>query len=69
MAFLFAVNIRNLALEKVAEQIEFPCRFTGCTVFVTAGDKAKHEKFCDFRFASVYSAAVHICTTVLHLYL
>jgi len=52
VVFLFAVNIRNLALEKVAEQVEFPCRFAGCTAFMTAGDKVKHEKHCDFRCAS-----------------
>jgi len=45
------VNIRNLALEKVAEQVEFPCRFAGCTAFMMAGDKLNHEKHCDFRFA------------------
>lgn len=53
MICLFAVNIRNLALEKVAEQVEFPCRFPGCTALMAAGDKAKHEKLCDFRLAHV----------------
>jgi len=52
---LFAVNIRNLALEKVAEQVEFPCRFTGCTALMTAGYKTEHEKLCDFRFVSNFT--------------
>jgi len=50
MCLSFAVNIRNLAMEKVAEQVEFPCRFSGCTALMMAGDKTKHEVFCDFRF-------------------
>ena len=50
MCLCVAVNIRNLALEKVAEQVEFPCRFAGCTALMMAGDKIKHEVFCDFRF-------------------
>jgi len=56
VVFVFAVNIRNLALEKVAEQVEFPCRFAGCTELMTAGDKVKHEKHCDFRFVSDFVA-------------
>jgi len=49
VVFSFAVNIRNLAMEKVAEQVEFPCRFTGCTALLAAGDKRKHEKLLNFR--------------------
>jgi len=52
VVLLFVVNIRNLALEKVAEQVEFPCRFAGCTAVMMAADKMQHEKLCEFRFVS-----------------
>ena len=74
---LFAVNIRNLALEKVAEQVSFPCRFTGCSVLMMAGDKTKHELFCDFRsvlyfvysiFCTSYMFLLYICTEISYIW-
>lgn len=44
-------NIRCLALEKMAESLEFPCRHqsTGCTEMLPYYDKQKHEGLCRFR--------------------
>ncbi|XP_064634463.1 E3 ubiquitin-protein ligase SIAH1A-like [Lineus longissimus] len=44
-------NIRNLAMEKVASTVMFPCKFstTGCPVTLLHTDKTEHEETCEFR--------------------
>ncbi|ESN92606.1 hypothetical protein HELRODRAFT_69385, partial [Helobdella robusta] len=44
-------NIRNLAMEKVASQVLFPCRYmsNGCEASLPHTDKANHEDGCEFR--------------------
>ncbi|KAL0452945.1 UNVERIFIED_CONTAM: E3 ubiquitin-protein ligase SINAT2 [Sesamum latifolium] len=44
-------NIRCLALEKVAESLELPCRYQslGCHGLFPYYNKLKHEKHCSFR--------------------
>lgn len=44
-------SIRNLAMEKVAETIAFPCRFSahGCGKRLLYCDKRNHEERCEFR--------------------
>ncbi|CAG9783473.1 unnamed protein product [Diatraea saccharalis] len=43
--------IRNLAMEKVARNVMFPCKYsnTGCTVTLVHTEKAEHEEACEFR--------------------
>ena len=44
-------NIRNLAMEKVASQVLFPCRYytNGCEITLPHTDKTSHEDGCEFR--------------------
>ena len=44
-------SIRNLAMEKVAETITFPCRFSscGCAKRLLHRLKREHEERCEFR--------------------
>lgn len=44
-------NIRNLAMEKVASQVLFPCRYfsNGCEVTLPHTEKTGHEDGCEFR--------------------
>ncbi|XP_043279988.1 E3 ubiquitin-protein ligase Siah1 isoform X1 [Venturia canescens] len=44
-------NIRNLAMEKVASNVMFPCKYStsGCTVTMVHIDKPDHEDACEFR--------------------
>lgn len=44
-------NIRNLAMEKVASNVMFPCKHssTGCGVSLVHTEKAEHEEACEFR--------------------
>uniref|UniRef100_A0A1I7S3A3 E3 ubiquitin-protein ligase n=1 Tax=Bursaphelenchus xylophilus TaxID=6326 RepID=A0A1I7S3A3_BURXY len=44
-------NIRNLAMEKIASQMLFPCKFntSGCTSYFLHHQKVEHEERCDFR--------------------
>lgn len=44
-------NIRNLAMEKVANTVFFPCKYslTGCTALLSHSDKPEHEEACEFR--------------------
>ncbi|GLG93644.1 Uncharacterized protein GBIM_00998 [Gryllus bimaculatus] len=44
-------NIRNLAMEKVAGTVMFPCKYstTGCNVSVLHTEKGEHEDTCEFR--------------------
>lgn len=44
-------NIRNLAMEKVATTVMFPCKYstTGCPASLLYTDKPDHEETCDFK--------------------
>lgn len=44
-------NIRNLAIEKVADTILFPCKYqsNGCQLSLMHKNKLEHEDTCDFR--------------------
>ncbi|KAK2183082.1 hypothetical protein NP493_324g03058 [Ridgeia piscesae] len=44
-------NIRNLAMEKVASQVMFPCKYasTGCPITLPHTDKQEHEEGCEYR--------------------
>jgi hypothetical protein len=44
-------NIRNLAMEKVANNLMFPCKHksTGCRMSLGLNEKAEHEEICEFR--------------------
>lgn len=44
-------DIRNLALERIAEKVKFPCKFvtSGCTFMLSAADKLRHQAICRFR--------------------
>ncbi|XP_074659820.1 E3 ubiquitin-protein ligase SIAH1-like isoform X2 [Tubulanus polymorphus] len=43
-------NIRNLAMEKVASTVMFPCKYvsTGCPVTLLHTEKGDHEEGCEF---------------------
>jgi len=44
-------NIRNLAMEKLASTVKFPCRYQslGCGLSLLHTKKTDHEEDCDFR--------------------
>lgn len=44
-------NIRNLAMEKVASTVMFPCKYAsgGCSVTLLHHDKQEHEEACEYR--------------------
>ncbi|XP_071441311.1 E3 ubiquitin-protein ligase Siah1-like isoform X1 [Hetaerina americana] len=44
-------NIRNLAMEKVASTVLFPCKFasSGCQLSFLHTEKIEHEEVCEFR--------------------
>ncbi|KAG0719345.1 E3 ubiquitin-protein ligase Siah1 [Chionoecetes opilio] len=44
-------NIRNLAMEKVASTVMFPCKYSssGCSATLLHTDKTEHEDTCEFR--------------------
>ncbi|GFG36112.1 hypothetical protein Cfor_03754 [Coptotermes formosanus] len=44
-------NIRNLAMEKVASTVMFPCKYStsGCAVSLLHTEKGEHEETCEFR--------------------
>lgn len=44
-------DIRNLAMDKVAANIQFPCRYqnAGCTDIFFYQDKPDHEEVCEYR--------------------
>ncbi|OAF67634.1 hypothetical protein A3Q56_04627 [Intoshia linei] len=44
-------KIRNLAMEKIAANIQFPCKFSsnGCKLTFPPGQKIAHEDTCQFR--------------------
>ncbi|CAC5411755.1 SIAH1 [Mytilus coruscus] len=44
-------NIRNLAMEKVASTVMFPCKYSnsGCPVTLLHTDKTDHEDICEHR--------------------
>ena len=50
-------HIRNLAMEKVAATVQFPCRFAmhGCSESLFPPQKTEHETTCDFRSVELES--------------
>ena len=44
-------SIRNLAMEKLANSVRFPCKYasSGCEVTMPPTEKADHEEHCEFR--------------------
>lgn len=44
-------SIRNLAMEKVANSVLFPCKYasSGCEITLPHTEKADHEELCEFR--------------------
>ncbi|XP_071486337.1 E3 ubiquitin-protein ligase SIAH1-like [Diadema antillarum] len=44
-------SIRNLAMEKVAQTVMFPCRYasSGCAATMSYNEKQDHEETCEFR--------------------
>uniref|UniRef100_A0A1I8JCP3 E3 ubiquitin-protein ligase n=1 Tax=Macrostomum lignano TaxID=282301 RepID=A0A1I8JCP3_9PLAT len=44
-------NIRNLAMERLAAQVQFPCKYAsnGCLAAFHHTAKAEHEEICEFR--------------------
>lgn len=44
-------NIRNLAMEKVASNVKFPCKHSnnGCVASLVYTEKPDHEEVCEFR--------------------
>lgn len=58
-------NIRCLALEKVAESLELPCRYQslGCHDLLPYYGKIKHEKHCSFRPYTCPYASSECCVT------
>jgi len=61
-----AGNIRNLAMEKVAGSVLFPCRYVsnGCNATMPHTDKSSHEDGCEFRLA-----CSHILCSFVHKWL
>jgi len=65
-------NIRNLAMEKVAGSVLFPCRYVsnGCNATMPHTDKSSHEDGCEFRSGSSYLLCsldfyyIHIISTI-----
>lgn len=47
----FKGNIRNLAMEKVASTVFFPCKYSqnGCKQLLMHTEKADHEELCECR--------------------
>lgn len=58
-------NIRCLALERVAESLELPCRYQslGCQDLFSYYDKARHEKHCPFRPYNCPYTSSECCVT------
>uniref|UniRef100_A0A8R1DP29 RING-type E3 ubiquitin transferase n=1 Tax=Caenorhabditis japonica TaxID=281687 RepID=A0A8R1DP29_CAEJA len=48
---LFSASVRNLGLEKIANTVRFPCRFSnsGCPLNFHHIDKIEHEELCEYR--------------------
>jgi len=57
-----AGNIRNLAMEKVAGSVLFPCRYVsnGCNATMPHTDKSSHEDGCEFRLGCSHFCCVHL---------
>lgn len=51
MILPFLGNIRNLAMEKVASTIMFPCKYSssGCSLSLLHTEKVEHEELCEWR--------------------
>lgn len=50
-SFVYTGNIRNLAMEKVASTIMFPCKYSssGCSLSLLHTEKVEHEEMCEWR--------------------
>jgi E3 ubiquitin-protein ligase SIAH1 len=48
---VFSGNIRNLAMEKVAATVNFPCKYAnnGCQTTLLHSEKPEHEETCEYR--------------------
>jgi len=66
---LIAGNIRNLAMEKVAGSVLFPCRYVsnGCNATMPHTDKSSHEDGCEFRSDVFQSLTCMLVTFVSEL--
>lgn len=44
-------SVRNLILEKIANTVSFPCKYssTGCPLSLLHSDKVEHEDLCEYR--------------------
>ena len=67
-----APSIRNLAMEKVAASVFFPCKYhqNGCQKYSLHTEKIEHEGFYDFmrvKFAILVFRAMRIPTIFLSL--
>jgi E3 ubiquitin-protein ligase SIAH1 len=60
------VNIRNVALEKMARNIEYPCIYwkSGCTEKVTLDLKTEHESTCAYN--QYQCPLIKVINTFLH---
>lgn len=47
----FSASVRNLILEKIANTLMFPCKFSnsGCPLTFSHVEKVEHEEVCEFR--------------------
>jgi len=63
-----AGNIRNLAMEKVAGSVLFPCRYVsnGCNATMPHTDKSSHEDGCEFR--SVVNLVISVFMSLIRLW-
>ena len=53
----FVGNIRNLAMEKVATTVMFPCKYSssGCPVTLLHTEKQEHEETCEYRYTNPHN--------------
>ena len=58
--FVLLGNIRNLAMEKVATSVQFPCKYcsSGCQVTLPHTDKPDHEETCEYRSVTDHVASI-----------
>uniref|UniRef100_A0AC35U5V2 E3 ubiquitin-protein ligase n=1 Tax=Rhabditophanes sp. KR3021 TaxID=114890 RepID=A0AC35U5V2_9BILA len=44
-------SVRNLGMEKIASNINFPCKYkdSGCNIIMYCNEKVPHEEICDFK--------------------
>lgn len=48
---LFVASVRNLVLEKIANTVSFPCKYScyGCPTTMQHTEKMDHEEACEFK--------------------